>query len=79
MSQEKIEARIELLKQEHVKAEAHVKLLSEQLKKTKAHVLMITGHMNEANYNLQELKALIPDNTIVEDEVANGDTNIQSA
>lgn len=54
MSIEKLQARVELLKGEVTKAQSNVSLLKEQLEKSESHVHMVIGHMNEANFQLQE-------------------------
>lgn len=54
MNLEKLNARVELLKQEHVKANGHVAGLKEQLGKAEVNLNMIIGHLNEASFHLSE-------------------------
>jgi uncharacterized protein YggU (UPF0235/DUF167 family) len=54
MSIQKFQERVELLKAEHGKANTQVSMLKEQLAKSEAHIHMVTGHLNEANFHLQQ-------------------------
>jgi len=79
---EKLQARVELLKAEHGKGAQQVNLLKEQLAKSESHLLMVTGHMNEANFHLQEAvndeAAIQAANGAPQLEIVDGEANVQS-
>lgn len=51
---ESLKVRIEKLKEEHAKGVQNHSMLSEQLQKLQGQVHMLIGHLNEANYQLEE-------------------------
>lgn len=78
---EKLQARVELLKAEHGKGVTNINLLKEQLAKSEAHLHMVTGHMNEANFQLQEAvseEAALQAGSVPQAEIADGEAHVQS-